>query len=142
MANSMSGFFRQHAKQVGTIKAVVSERFLDPETEKPYEWELRPLTVPEEESIRRECMIPGRDKKNRITQELDQNKYTSMSIAKSVVFPDLESVELQDSYGAMGAEDLIKKMLLSSENIRLMKVFNRVSGIDQSMEEMVDEAKD
>lgn len=32
MANSMIGFFKEHAKPVETIKVVVSDRFTDPET--------------------------------------------------------------------------------------------------------------
>lgn len=142
MANSMSGFLRQHAKQMETAKVVVSDRFIDPDTGKPYEWEIRPLTVPEEEALRKDCMIPGRDKKNRITQELDQNKYTAMSVAKSIIFPELESAELQDSYGSMGAEDLLGKMLFSNEYMRLMKAYNKLNGYDKAMGELKNEAKD
>lgn len=142
MANSMIGFFKEHAKPVETIKVVVSDRFTDPETGKVLEWELRPLTVPEEAEIRQNCFISTRDNKGRITQELDQNKYTLQSVVKSVVFPNLNDAELQRNYGVNGAERLLEVMLLSPENIRLTQAFNKLNKYDKSFDEVVEEAKD
>ena len=42
-------------------------------------------------------------------------RYESMVLAASVVFPDLKGADLQDSYGVMGAENLLEKMLTAGE---------------------------
>jgi hypothetical protein len=57
------------------------------------------------------------------------------------VYPDLNNVELQESYGVMGAEALLKKMLLPGEYTDYKAKVMEVNGYDMSMEELVDDAK-
>lgn len=142
MANTMSGFLRENAKQIENIKFVLSDRFTDPDTNKPYEWEMRPLNAQEEAELRKTCSNTVRDRKGRITQELDQDKYIAMSVVKSLVFPDLNDAQLQDSYGVMGADKLLETMLLSAEKLSLYTRFNKLNKYDKTMEELTNEALD
>lgn len=142
MANSMSGFYSQNAKKVDNIKFVLTDRFIDPETEQPYEWEMRPLGAQEEVALRKECSITTKDRKGRTTREVDQDKYVAKAVARTVVFPDLRNAELQNSYGVMGEAPLLQEMLLSAEQTRLLLRFNELNGYDKAMDELADEAKD
>lgn len=142
MASTLSGFFQQNAKQVDHVKSILSDRFVDPETGEPYEWEMRPLGAKEETALRGSCMIETRGKNGRKNKELDSSKYITKAVAATVVFPNLNDRELQDSYGVMGADELLQVMLLSAENVKLTQEFNKINGYDTAMEEMIDEAKD
>ena len=42
-------------------------------------------------------------------------RYETMVLAASVCFPDLKQADLQDHYGAIGAEQLLEKMLTAGE---------------------------
>lgn len=62
--------------------------------------------------------------------------------AACVVDPNLNDKELQDSYGVMGAEQLIQEMLDDpGEYNEFMSRVQSYHGFDQSFREKVDEAK-
>lgn len=112
---NLSCFLAGNAEKRENRKLVVSERFRD--KNKPVEWELRSISAAEDEAIRKTCtkqtQVPG--KKGQFTQTFDANAYLAKLAAAAVVFPDLNNAELQDSYGVMGAEQLIKAMLYKDE---------------------------
>lgn len=139
---SLSAFLCQNAIQNEHIYYPVSPRFLD-ENNKPVEWELRCITSAEDEALRRDCTkrvpVPGR--KGQYTQDVDFNLYLGKLAVRCVVFPNLDDVELQNSYGVMGAEALLKTMLKPGEFANLMAKVQEINGFDQSMEDLVDEAK-
>ncbi len=79
----------------------------------PLLWELRPVTTRENEVIRDLCttevQVPG--KPGMYRQRVDTSDYQSKLMAAAVVTPNLNDKELQDSYGVMSAEELLKEML-------------------------------
>lgn len=139
---NLSGFLAQNALPVENIKFVVSKRFLD-EKGNPYEWEIRALSEAENESLRRACAtrvpIPG--KKNLYQKDTDYDKYLGKLAAACTVFPDLNSEEMQNSYGVMGAENLLKAMLTNGEYEAYLEKVQEVCGFGVSMQDQVDEAK-
>ena len=78
---------------------------------------IRPMTQRENESIWKRC---GEDEK----------RYEDAVLAESVVFPDLKDAELQNSYGVVGAERLLKKLLLAGEYDRLRMAVEEINGGD------------
>lgn len=78
----------------------------------PIKWEFRHVTTKESEAIRIECTrsVPI-GKYGQYRQELDSDKYMSKLIVKAVVYPDLHNKELQDSYGVMTPEELLKELI-------------------------------
>ena len=60
--------------------------------------------------------------------------------AECTVFPNLKSAELQDSYGVMGDDVLLKKMLYSGGIADYLLKVQEVNGF-QTLQEDVDEAK-
>ena len=140
--SGLSAFLYQNAKQDENIKYAPSKRFLD-EKQKPIEWEIASVSSDEDEAIRKACtrkaQVPG--KKNQYLPETDFELYLGKLAARCTVFPNLTDKELQDSYGVMGADALLKKMLKPGEYQDYLKKVQEVNGFDSTMEDLVEEAK-
>ena len=76
----------------------------------PLLWELRPVTTRENEAIREQCTTEVQ-KPGMYRQRVDTSEYQAKLMAAAVVTPNLNDAELQDSYGVMSAEELLKEML-------------------------------
>lgn len=61
--------------------------------------------------------------------------------AACTVFPNLNNAELQSNYGVMGADSLLKAMLLPGEYANYLAKVQEVNGFDIDFDEMVEEAK-
>lgn len=139
--SNLSCFLAGSVEKRENKKIVVSNRFKDTNG-KPVEWEIRSISAEEDEALRRSCTkrIPVVGKRNQFTQDFDSNSYLAKLAAKAVVFPDLNNAELQNSYGVMGAEQLIKTMLYKDEFDKLTECL--VSQTDsEDVNELIDEAK-
>ena len=140
--SNLSGFLSQNAVQVENVKYVASKRFLD-ENKKPIEWELCCITPTEDENLRKSCTrkvpVPGR--RHQFEKESDYDLYLSRLAAKCTVSPNLDDAELQNSYGVMGAEALIKTMLTPGEYADYVMKVQEVNGFDSTFEDLVEEAK-
>lgn len=141
MAN-LSGFLAQNALKVENIKYVASKRFLGDDGE-PLEWEMKCIPSTEDETLRKSCTkrvpIPG--KRNQYTSETDYNLYLGKLAAMCTVYPNLDDAELQNSYGVMGADSLLKTMLTPGEYADYLTKIQEVNGFEVTFEEAVDEAK-
>lgn len=141
MAN-LSAFLAQNAKKIDNEKYAASSRFVDPETGKPMEWELCCITAAENVNLRRSCTktVPVPGKKGQFTSEFDANTYLAKVSVRCTVFPNLNDAELQNSYGVMGAEQLIMTMLTPAEFEDLSTKILQINGF-QTEEALVDDAK-
>ena len=134
---ALAAFLKQNKKENENIKFVASQRFLD-ENENPIEWILRPMTSRAAESIRKACNSYGKGGKVVCDTALFNRKVA----AYCTVEPNLNDVELQDSYGVMGAEDLIVEMLDNDgEYQAYVRKCMEISGYNQNDAELVEEAK-
>lgn len=142
MSKTLSAFFAQNAKKIDNVMFAASPRFTDPDTGKPIEWEICCITAKENAAIRKSCMrqipVPGR--KGQFTQDFDAHAYLAKVSVRCTVFPNLDDAELQNSYGVMGAEQLITTMLSAGEFEDYSTKVLEVNGF-QTGEEMVEEAK-
>lgn len=140
--NNLSAFLKQNALENENVKYIASKRFID-ESGKPVEWEICGITSEEDEAIRKACtrkvQVPG--KKGQFTPETDYNAYLGKLAARCTVYPNLNNAELQNSYGCMGADSLLKTMLKPGEYAEYLARIQEVNGFDVTMEELVDEAK-
>ena len=136
----LKGFFAQNTIKQDNDKFALSKRFLD-ENGKPYEWELRALNADESEQIRRECTRRVKVKGNQYTMEIDNEALAIKMMVASIVFPNLNDKALQDSYGVMGAEQVLKKMLNVGEYSVLSNKISEINGFGESMDELVEEVK-
>lgn len=138
---SLSAFLAQNAEKVEVVEYIASPRFK--ENGKPVPWKIKPVTSELDESIRKGCtrQVAVTGKRGQYTKDTDYDKYLGKLCVECVVFPDLHSQELQDSYKVMGAEALLKAMLLPGEYTDLTIKIQEVNGFNVPMDELVDEAK-
>lgn len=141
--SNLTAFLSQNAIQVEVEEHVVSKRFVDPETKEPMKWQVGAVSSDRDEALRKQhtkrMPIPG--KKNVFQPTTDYDAYLTTLAVECTVFPDLNNTELQNSYGVMGADELLKKMLLPGEYSEYLKIVQTVNGFDVGMDEAVEEAK-
>ena len=116
---NLSQLMRQNVIQVDVVEYAPSERIVD-ENGAPMVWNLRPLTTDELTNIAEKY-------------ESDRKRVTQESVLASLVEPsraDFENGELQDSWGVYSPVDLLNKMLLPGELVRLDAKIQSISGFD------------
>ena len=139
---TLTAFLAENALKVENIKHIVSKRFIG-EDGKPMEWEIACINYTEDENLRKACTkrIPVPGKRGQFTMETDYNLYLGKLAARCTVFPNLDDAELQNSYGVMGADSLLKTMLTPGEYADYLTKIQEVNGFDISFDEKVDEVK-
>lgn len=131
--SSLSAFL--HPEQAENKEVVVSERFK--ENGKPVPFVIRPITQKENEALlkkHRKVDKQGVESFNRIN-------YNRELTALAVVEPDLNSAELQKTWGVLGAADVLSAMLYVGEYSSLMEAALNLSGLDSDINEDIEEAK-
>lgn len=140
---SLDAFLKGNAKAIENIEMIVSKRFTD-QSGKPIPWILKQLTGQENNSLRKKHTKKTKDKLGRIQEVFDSEKYQEEFIIKSIIYPDLENTKLQESYNALGAYDLLQKMLTAEEfaNLQIkLSGYAEEEIIDNSIDNLVEEAK-
>lgn len=103
----------------------------------PLLWELKAVTTAESEEIQNECLTYN-DNKYGFNYPLFINKL----ICACVVKPNLNDKELQDSYGCLSPEDLIKEMINSpGEYSALADFVQEMCGFGENLESKIKRAK-
>jgi len=140
--SNLQAFFAQNVEKVSIEEHVISKRFKDEEGN-PIPWKFGAIDGDLDAANRKACTkrmpVPG--KKGMFMPETDYELYTIKNVVSTVKFPDLNNAELQKSYGVMGAEALLQKMLLPGELTEAKKIAQTVNGFDVGMDELVEEAK-
>ena len=140
--SNFSKFMKANKIQKQNVMHPVTKSLVD-ENGEPLLWELKPLTTKENEAIREACTVdvPVKGKPNQYRPKVDMNKYQTKLICAAVVSPDLNNADLQNSYGVMTPEELIKEMVDDpAEYTDLMIFVQNISGF-KTLQEEVDEAK-
>ncbi len=129
MEGKLRAFLAGAAKREN-VRVAISERFVD-EAGQPQLWELAPLCAAD---VQRLLAEPGGEtgKPGRLLLQL---------LAESVVWPDLQEAELQDSWGALGAEQLLLRMLSPGEFAALQRAFVELNLQGCGLGEQVAQAK-
>lgn len=134
MANELAAFLAENTRREN-LKVAVSARFKDANGE-PVLWELCPLAAGDMQ----ELLAAGDAAAEFGGKGRRQRDLLVALLAKSVVTPDLASAELQDSYGVMGAEQLLLAMLSPGEFRALERAFASLN-LDCGLAELTDKAK-
>lgn len=137
--SNLSLFFAQNVVSEITDEAIISARFKD-EKGKPIPWKLRSMTEEENEIIRKSSQRKIKEK-GIVTLDTNSDEYLAKLVVASVVFPDLKDAELQKSYGVLGADQLLRKMLLPGEYATLMQKVQEINGFDKDVNELANEVK-
>lgn len=139
----LSRFLKKNKKKKENIKIPATMSLTD-ENGSPLLWEVKPLTTKEDNAIREACTIdvPVTGKPGMFRPKFDGNKYLAKMAASCIVFPNLNDKELQDSYGVMGAEQLITEMIDDpGEYNDFMNRIQEYHGFKETFQDKVEEAK-
>jgi hypothetical protein len=140
VVKDLSAFFRDAVPEQGVEEFVLSDRFKNKEGN-PIPWELRSLSEEENEELRKASTKRVRLKTGQYVNEINQDEYVARLATACVVFPNLKDAALQKSYGVMGSEGLLKKMLMSGEYASLLEKIQELNGFDKSINDLKDEVK-
>lgn len=138
--SDLSLFFAQNAGAAEPVEFVVSSRFKDAAGQ-PIPWKLRSMSEAENEEIRQSATKRVPVKKGVTMPETNPTEYVAKLIVASVTFPNLRDSKLQESYGVMGAESLLRKMLLPGEYAALAEKVQELNGYDRDMNEDIEAIK-
>lgn len=138
--SDLSVFFMQNVETDTTEEFEVSKRFKDT-VGNPVPWRLRSMTEEENEGIRKSVTRRVKGKGGLYTTETNHDEYIAKLAVSSVVFPNLKEAELQRSYGVMGAESLLRKMLLPGEYASLLEKVQELNGFDRDINDLKEEVK-
>ena len=136
----LSAFLRPNVQQVENLRFQASKRFTD-EDGTPIEWEIRCLASTEDEEIRRASVRRTAGGRGQSTSETDVSLYLGKLAARCTVYPDLNDKTLQDSYGVMGADNLLRAMLNPGEYADFLREVQKICGFDTPFDQLVEEAK-
>ncbi len=122
----------------------VTKSLLD-ENGEPLLWTIQPLSTKKVEEIREACTfdVPVRGKNGVFRPKVNTSKFSTSLICASVIEPNLNDEELQNSYGVMSAEDLLKEMVSSSgEYNKFMQFISKFNELgEDDFEDKVKHAK-
>jgi len=135
----LSAFLRGNAAEVPNVFFAASQRFTEEGVAVP--WEIRCISCSEDEELRKSCGKRPATARGKASGETDINLYLGRLAALCTVFPNLRDQSLQDSYGVMGADNLLKAMLTPGEYAGYLAKVQEVCGFDQTFQELVDDAK-
>lgn len=131
--SNYAAFMADVAEKPEVKEVVVSKRFKKADGT-PEVWKIRALTADEDSALQEKSVVDtasGRD--------LDRVKYTALWVAESVVYPNLNTAALQDSYGVKSAAALLTKMLYKAEYDKLAAEVQKMNR--QTLPELVNDAK-
>jgi hypothetical protein len=136
----LSAFLSQNAVRAEPLPIVASPRFIG-EGGEPEEWLAGPITGAEDEELRREATrrVPAANGRGGYVLETDYNQYLGLLAARCTLRPDLNNAELQNSYGVLSPDILLKTMLTAGEFAEYAARVQEVCGFD--MGETVNEVK-
>lgn len=140
MSSELSFFLKGNKKEKKNGFFPATKSLCDEKGE-PLMWEIRPITTKENEILRDECMEQRIIAGMGATVEVNYRKYIARMMCECIVFPDLNSKELQDSYGVKKPEDLLQEMIDDPGEYNEFAAFiQEYNGFDEPVD-LKDEAK-
>lgn len=135
-------FFADKAQEEESVFYPATKRFRDADG-KPLLWEIHAIPTQADEALRKRYtkQVPVPGKRGQYTKDFDVEGYLCEAAVLSTVFPNLKDAALQNSYHVMNECALLRAMLNKpGEYQDYLNKVNEVNGF-QSMDELVEEAK-
>ena len=135
--DNLLAFLADNAIKPACVEYAASKRFKGADG-KPALWKIMPISNDENKMIadrnRKKSFVPG-TRETQVT--FDQDQYVNDLICACVVHPNLNSAELQESYGAVGAGELVRLMLTPGEYQDLFQAVMQANDFDTGMDEKI-----
>lgn len=119
---------------------VIASTRITGEDGNPIPWRIVPIDGREDSILREGCMrwLPANGKEQAV-YALDRNQYFLALAVRCTEYPDLNSIELQDSYGILGAEALLQSMLNPGEYADYLAAVQNICGYGVKIEAEMEE---
>ena len=137
----LSVFLMENVETELTDEVIISKRFKNKDGQ-PIKFKIKAITATRDTQIKKQC---EKREINKTTGQLmittDYDEYLARLVTECTVYPNFKSKELQTSWGVLGADQLINKMLLPGELTELSKHIQRLNGFE-TIEELKTEVKE
>lgn len=143
MATNLSAFLKKNKKYKDDVAYKVTASLCD-ENGTPLDWKIKAVSTEEYERIREKCTteVQVTGKPGVYRQKFNSSLFIAKLMCASAAEPDLYNKELQDSYGVMNPEDLIKQMIDNpGEYNEFAEFIQKFNGFDETLQDKVNEAK-
>ena len=118
----LGAFLKQNVLPPEREELALSSRFTDKSGE-PALFLVEGISEEENAALRLSC-----HRREKGVTVLDKERYLKKLAAACVRIPDLKDANLQASWGVLGEEDLLSKLLTAGEFARLLEAVQRVCG--------------
>ena len=117
-----------------TNKVRISNRFPDKEE---FYFEVKAMTAEEKEKCRKMSYTIN----SRGERIFNGSKFAKKVIIGQTLKPRFDSIDLMNKAGAYTPEECVDKLLLSGEQETLVQIISEISGFDNPLKYLVDQAK-
>lgn len=131
---SLEDFLLENVETIEKVEVVLSPRFKSP-------FVIKAISEAENAVIRKSCRKKIKQKYGQHTTETDQDLYLVRLVAACTVMPNFMDAKLQQSWGVIGEEALLQKMLTPGEYAELLNQIQLACGFDLDIEEQKEEIK-
>lgn len=124
----------------GIEKSVsISKRLTDPDTGELFKFKIRALSSKEHENARN--MATRMPKRKNESVQVDNTIYYSQIILAGCIEPNFKDAQSIAALNCVSPEEYINRVLLPGEIVDLSNAIVRLSGFDEDMSDLVEEAK-
>lgn len=126
-------FFKENVKQIEN-EEVQLKRFDEPII-------IRAVTAKENSAITDRCYVNKAGAGGKQERKFDVARYNREFCIAAIVSPNLNDVELQESWGVRGADAVFNELFSAGESTAVLEAATRLSGVGTSLKEKIEEAK-
>ncbi len=137
--STLQEFLNSHPVDDLTSEIAISERFKDAKGNL-MKFKIKAMDGDTFEEIRKRALIV-KAKGRKGSVELDMQRFNSSIVIEHTIIPDFKDAASIKQTGCLTPEQYLKKVLLPGEIDELSARIQKLSGFDQDMDELVDEAK-
>lgn len=134
--SSLQEFLNSNPIDNLTDEVVVSDRFKDKDGNL-LKFKIKAMTNPEFEELKKKALKSKKGGKF----EFDSARFNNDIVINYTLVPDFKDAESIKKMGCMSPEQYLGRVLLAGEVQELAQQISKLSGFDQDMDSMVEEAK-
>ena len=118
-----------------TKEVIVSKRFKD-EQGNPIKWKIKAISQETSEALVSKYTT-SKVVNGELLERFDRKNWQAELLVESVIDPDLKNAELCKQFGTLDPIELIKKMLLPGEYLRLVKLVMDINGYFETYDDAI-----
>lgn len=133
---NLTAFLKNNVEIVNQVEYVASNRIKA--GDEPVAWKINVLQNKVIDKLRNRYTKMIKDGKTGVTREkFDSQGFNDAMLLESIVYPNLDDMELQDSWGVNDPLELVKAMLTPGEYADLLNAVVEAQGFEVGMDEKV-----